>query len=35
MKFRLTNSVNNVDLDHLPSIDDFKASIDRGRGLDP
>lgn len=34
MKFRLANAVNKVDLDHLPSVDEFKLRADRARGLD-
>jgi len=33
MKFRLASAVNKVDLDNLPSLDDFKAGNRRGRGL--
>jgi hypothetical protein len=33
VKFRLAAAVNNVDLDNLPSIDDFKLDEDRDRGL--
>lgn len=34
MKFRLADAVSKVDLDHLPSIDDFKLHKDRDRGFD-
>lgn len=33
MKFRLADAVNKVDLDHLPSVDDFKPRVGRDRGL--
>jgi hypothetical protein len=33
MKFRLTNAVNKVNLDHLPSLDDFKLRNQRDHGL--
>jgi len=33
LKFRLADAVNKVDLDHLPSLDDFKPRADRDRGL--
>lgn len=33
MKFRLADAVRKVDLDRLPSLNDFKLSTDRGRGL--
>lgn len=32
MKFRLANAVNKVDLDRLPSVDDFNLRKDRGLG---
>jgi hypothetical protein len=34
MKFRLAKAVSKVDLDHLPSLDDFKSRAHRDRGLD-
>ncbi len=34
MKFRLAAAVKKVDLDHLPSVDDFKLRRDRDRGQD-
>jgi hypothetical protein len=33
MKFRLADAVSKVDLDHLPSVDDFKVHAGRDRGL--
>jgi Nucleotidyl transferase AbiEii toxin, Type IV TA system len=33
VKFRLVNAVREVDLDHLPSVDDLKLSADRDKGL--
>lgn len=33
MKFRLAGAVSKVDLDHLPSLDDFKLRTDHSRGL--
>ncbi len=33
MKFRLAEAVSKVDLDHLPSLDDFNLPTDRDRGL--
>lgn len=33
MKFRLADAVSKVDLDHLPSLDDFKLRKARGLGL--
>jgi hypothetical protein len=33
MKFRLAGAVSKVDLDHLPSLDDFKLSPTHDRGL--
>jgi len=34
MKFRLANAVSKVNLDHLPSLDDFKLRNEHDRGLD-
>ena len=34
MKFRLAGAVCKVDLQHLPSLDDFKLRTDAGRGLE-
>lgn len=34
MKFRLAAAVSKVDLDHLPSVNNFKLHEDRDRGLD-
>lgn len=34
MKFRLAGAVYKVDLQHLPSLDDFKLRTDAGRGLE-
>lgn len=33
LKFRLADAVRKVDLDHLPSLDDFKLRTDRDHGL--
>lgn len=33
MKFRLASAVSKVDLDHLPSLEDFKLHLSRDRGL--
>ncbi|HEY4213779.1 MAG TPA: nucleotidyl transferase AbiEii/AbiGii toxin family protein [Steroidobacteraceae bacterium] len=33
VKFRLAGEVKSVDLDRLPSLDDFAVRLDRGRGL--
>ena len=33
LKYRLTDAVNKVDLDHLPSLDDFKLRAGREGGL--
>jgi len=33
MKFRLADAVSKVDLNHLPSLDDFKLRNDRDGGL--
>lgn len=33
IKSRLAGAVNKVDLDHLPSVEDFKLGTDRGRGV--
>ena len=33
MKFRLANAVRRVDLDHLPSLDDFRLQNERDQGL--
>jgi hypothetical protein len=35
MRFRLADAVSKVDLDHLPSLDDFKLRNDRDHGLGP
>jgi hypothetical protein len=34
MKFRLADAVSKIDLNHLPSVDDFKRRAGRDRGLD-
>lgn len=34
MKFRLADAVRNVDLDHLPKVDDFELRPRRDHGLD-
>ena len=35
VKVRLANAVTNVDLDNLPSVDDFDLPAGRDRGLEP